>query len=287
MLEVSKNVSSEAAGTGRKRAIVAFVPNKPIYVREHQILARTWRACCKEDTDLICIGPASIESQLDNDVIFLEHPDRTDAYRGYQFANSVDIFDSSLAPFLCSYTFLLKTDTDVFVTPAFRDLRSEGFMTGVGAYVNDEATKKNLQRVALANGLRHRGVHNVGSTWYGPAEQIVEVGRLTARLLRKLLDEEFREFAGEWPGWFRGVAALYASEIAANHLIDDIRRDGEQLDYSSTSDGSIEDHAHVHCWHTGDVFSKFAFQKGDYEGVDVEGLDTSIVRNYCLSMALR
>ena len=271
--------------TQKPRAVVAFVPDKRRFLQEHRILARTWRECCKEDTDYVCFGPMEVARQLDEDIIFIEHPDRTQDYDGYGYANSVDIFTNPRIGELRSYTSLLRTDTDVFLTPAFRDLPAERFMTGVGGYVNDQATKDNLFQAAKDFGLRHRGLHNLGSTWYGPAEQVLQVGELTAQLTHKFLDEYFLEDEGEWPGWFRGVALLYAAEIAVNHLLDDVQRSPLQIDHPSTSNGLITDHAHIHCWHTDEIFSKFAFRRGKYKEIDIADLDTTIVRNYCLAMS--
>lgn len=236
---------------------------------------------------LICFGPMVVELEIDSDVIFIEHQDQTEAYDGYAFANSVDIFNSPSVSRLRKYRHVLKTDTDVFLTPAFKDLMPERFTTGGGGYVNDQHTRDKLLKISRENGLRHRGVHNVDSTWYGSADQVINVGRLTARILGTLLDDHFPEGEGKWPGWYRGVASMYASEIAVNHLIDEIHRDGSKLDYPSCGDDPIADHPHIHCWHWEGIFNKFAYRDGVYKDVDTKGLDTTIVKNYCLSMALK
>ena len=49
----------------------------------------------------------------------------------------------------------------------------------------------------------------------------------------------------------------------------------------------IADHAHIHCWHSTNVFSKIAYRDGQYKDIDPASLDTTIVRDYCLHMALQ
>ena len=55
------------------------------------------------------------------------------------------------------------------------------------------------------------------------------------------------------------VASMYWLWIAANHFVDQINIDTERLDYGSASSESIDNHPHIHCWHTNNMFSKFQF----------------------------
>jgi len=104
--------------------------------------------------------------------------------------------------------------------------------------------------------------------------------------MRELLTTEFKNFTGEWPGFFRGVTSLYASEIAINHLIDSIFINAESLDFNSNSKDNISLHSHIHFTHCTDMFSKHAFLQGDYDTVDASSLDKTIVSEYCLYCAL-
>jgi len=141
--------------------------------------------------------------------------------------------------------------------------------------------------VAAEFGLSHRGLHNIGATWHGPTAQVLAVGRLMVPLMKYFITVEFNRRHGKWPGWYRGVSSMYASEIAINHLIDAVRIEPDQLDFPSTSGEPIDGHPHIHCWHTGELFSKRHFEAGLYRGLDLGGLDTTIVKAYCLHMAMK
>ncbi len=105
-------------------------------------------------------------------------------------------------------------------------------------------------------------------------------------LTKHIVTHHFAENEGSWPGWFRGVATMYAGELAVNHCALDATRTDE-LDVGSTSDASTARYPHVHCWHTDNKFSKFWFADGRYGPEDFENLDIGIIRDYCLEMARR
>ena len=144
------------------RAIVTFVPDKPLYIAEHRILWVCWRENAGEDTDLVCFGPSSVREKMQEGVKFIEHPDCTQEYGGYGFANIIDYLVGPGAKYLERYDYLLRTDTDVFLTPAFKTWKPAGFTAGRGRYVNNLNTKENLHRVAKEFDLTHRGIHNIG-----------------------------------------------------------------------------------------------------------------------------
>lgn len=98
---------------------------------------------------------------------------------------------------------------------------------------------------------------------------------------------EFLDGEGKWPGWYRGVVLLYAAEIATNHLVDEFIIDNSKLDFGSTSSEDVTGHPHIHCWHTDDLFSKFHFDSGKYDNIDIDKLDTARVNEYCLYVALK
>lgn len=79
-----------------------------------------------------------------------------------------------------------------------------------------------------------------------------------------------------WPEWHFGVLLLYGGHLAINHLIAseklDILRADKLLDQGvvSTDKTDIDKNfrLHLHCWHTDEPFSKFAFKKGKYNDID-------------------
>ena len=109
---------------------------------------------------------------------------------------------------------------------------------------------------------------------------------LSRVFIRHIVTHEFAEDEGQWPGWYRGVALLYAGEIAVNHCVPDAER-STLLDGLSTSAEPTVSYAHIHCWHTPDKFSKHAFMAGKYTPADATDLDLDVARDYCMAMSFR
>ena len=109
------------------------------------------------------------------------------------------------------------------------------------------------------------------------------------QICHHLLQHEFVEALGEWPGWYGGVASMYASEIAANHLLGPGLSPGPLLDADSRSRAAVRKAPHVHCRHGDRMFSKHAFARGEYDAYleTPPRVDLTVVRDYCLAMALR
>jgi hypothetical protein len=105
-------------------------------------------------------------------------------------------------------------------------------------------------------------------------------------LMKHILTHYFLDYEGEWPGWYRQVASLYAGEIAVNHCAPDAQP-SELLDAPSDSQESLSRYAHMHCWHTEHTFSKHRFMSGGYTLEDFQDLDLGVVRDYCMAMSFR
>jgi hypothetical protein len=207
-------------------------------------------------------------------------------FQGYPYINSIACLTGQ--DWLKKYTYILKTDLDVVLTDKWNSHYPEGFETGLGAYNHDLTTKRRLsglaERLQLLSGNSY--LYNIGSSWYGKSEDVISVAAKTILISRELLTHEFKEFEGEWPGFFKGVTSLYASEIAINHLIDEIYINSDNLDYSSDSQELAANHTHIHFAHCSEVFSKHAFLKGNYNDIDVNTLDKRFINQYCLFCAL-
>ncbi len=93
-----------------------------------------------------------------------------------------------------------------------------------------------------------------------------------------------------WPYWHWGVLLLYGQNIALNHLIGSRQANivnlGNLFDYASANVEQINKKLHIHVFHGDDIFSKFAFKSGKYDGLTVAEKDADKVRYYCLKMAL-
>lgn len=272
-----------------KRAIVTFVEDKNILIKQALCLYASLKEIGCDDTDLIVFGPGPALNRIPDDCVkVLYNPiSYQPKWKSYHFINSVSCLADVGNSLADKYDLFLRCDADTFVTPGWNDYFPYLYTTGRGGYVNDEFTKSKIESIARSMGLRHRGIFNIGSTHYGNAGLVTDVCKLTVDVAEYILENEFSDGEGRWPGWYRGVTLLYAAEIATNHLVDDLIIDGGKLDFGSTSAEPPSSHPHIHCWHTDNLFSKFHFDSGSYDNINMDELDATKINEYCLYVALK
>ncbi len=93
-----------------------------------------------------------------------------------------------------------------------------------------------------------------------------------------------------WPDWHFGVLSMYGSHLALNNFsglqkINVVKLD-DLIDYPSANTENINTKLHIHVFHGDELFSKFAFKMGKYDNITVEERSMSVVKYYCLKMAL-
>eukprot|EP00111_Clytia_hemisphaerica_P017659 TCONS_00052246-protein len=172
------------------------------------------------------------------------------------------------------YKYILRTDNDVFVTPAMFKLKPKVFLHGHGGY-SDPFNMARLKQVAARLHMTHRGRHAIGSTWCGETAQFLKLAKRTLEVTRYVWLNEFDPNAkgletipfdknreGEWIRWWRPVSLLYGGEITLNHMITDISEKNQgKFDSSSCDTVSVWTTPHIHCWHNDCEFQKFKFSK--------------------------
>ena len=267
---------------------MCFVEDDRHLIQQVLALRHSWLYTRSPDTDLVVMGPADVLARLPDDLVKIAQQPAADdpVWRGYRYANSVACLNGAGAERLDRYTHVLRTDVDTFITPAWNDFHPTNFLVGSGGYSNDDEIRQRLRDIAARYGLVHRGLTNVGATWYGPTEAVRRAGAFAEMLTKHILTHYFSEHEGEWPGWYRGVASMYAGEIAVNHCAPDAQR-SELLEGFSTSREPLSRYAHIHCWHTDEKFSKHHFMSGRYTPEDAQNLDLNVVRDYCMAMSFR
>ena len=283
-----RRAGASTADRADRRAIVCFVDDKPHLVQQALALRHSWLHVRSPDTDLVMMGPGQALARLPDDVVKIRQRavDEDAAWHGYPYVNSIACLNGDGAEQLDRYTHLLRTDVDTFITPAWNDFRPDCFTCGDGGYSNDDDVRRRIREIASRYGLVHRGLTNVGSTWYGPTEVVRRAGAFAEMLTKHILAHYFATDEGRWPGWYRGVALLYAGEVAVNHCAPDAQK-STLLDAGSTSQEPVSRYVHLHCWHTDDKFSKHAFMCGRYTAADASDLDLDVVRDYCMAMSFR
>lgn len=197
------------------------------------------------------------------------------------------------------FDFLIRSDMDVFLTPLFAKwlpVNCNDFYVGRGGY-SDDFNRKRLRRIAADLGLKHAGHSNLGSTWYSTPEQFRLVSYLTIVSMAYLNMEEFSlpEREGKlgtllWPQWHYGVLLLYGQHLALNHLIGshqvNVIKLNDLIDYPSANTEQVDSKIHIHVFHGDDLFSKGAFKNGKYDDMKITNQNTSLIKFYCLKMAL-
>ena len=281
-------IPAAASAGPERRAIVCFVDDKPHLVQQALALRHSWLHVRSPNTDLVVMGPPQALARFPDDVVKVPQRavDEEAAWHGYPYANSIVCMNGDGAELLDRYTHLLRTDVDTFITPAWNDFHPTGFTCGAGGYSNDDEIRQRIREIAARYGLMHRGLTNVGSTWYGPTEVVRRASAYAEMLMKHILTHYFATDEGTWPGWYRGVTLLYAGEIAVNHCAPDAQQSA-LLDSGSTSQESVSRCAHIHCWHTDEKFSKHAFMGGRYTLEDARDLDLDRVSDYCMAMSFR
>ncbi|MEJ6952472.1 DUF7164 domain-containing protein [Natronospora cellulosivora (SeqCode)] len=269
--------------------MVVFVEDEKRFQLQLKALYTSYKYINSKDTDLVVFGTKEALRWVPDDCIkvnyeILREPKE---FLTYRFINSISCLVGSQADFLNDYDLILRTDADTFLTPAWNSFYPDIYTVGIGGYSNNDQVRENIRKIADHFGFRHQGIHNLGSTHYGNASLVRTVASLTLTIAEYLLTNEFKDNEGEWPGWFKGVTSMYSCEIAVNHLVDQFKIDGQKLDYGSAACDTIDNHPHIHCWHTNKVFSKFQFEAGNYDHLAFEDLDIDKVNNYCLYMGLK
>ena len=173
------------------------------------------------------------------------------------------------------YKYILRTDNDVFITPAMFKLKPALFLHGHGGY-SDPFNMKRLKEIAGRLHMKHRGRHAIGSTWCGETELFLKIAKKTLEVTRYVWLNEFHPDAkgletidfkksngeGEWIRWWRPVSLLYGGEITLNDMITDISDANKgNFDSSSCDLKNIWLTPHIHCWHNDCEFQKFKFAK--------------------------
>ena len=188
--------------------------------------------------------------------------------------NSFIMFNrSDIYSILKPYIYILRTDYDVFLTPAMLTWKpKKQIIYGRGGYC-DPFNMKRLKEIARKLGMTHRNVHCVGSTWYGDTKLFIEASKKPLEMTAHMYLNEFDPNAtgletidfkknrdGEWIRWWRPVSSMYGGELALNDLIKYFSKQYQgELYTSSCSDTSIWESPHIHCWHNNCEFQKFKF----------------------------
>lgn len=192
----------------------------------------------------------------------------------YKNLNSFIMFlRNDISEILSPYTYVLRTDIDVFLTPSFYGFRPTlDVVTGIGGYSN-QFNQQRLRSIAKRLNLKHNSIHNIGSSWYGKTQSIINISKQASHLTRYLYDNEFKpnldglesiDFIkhpnGHWPNWYRLTASMYGAELAVNNEITGFSfQNFEHFDTSTCNPNPVWTHYQLHAYHTECEFNKARF----------------------------
>ncbi|CAH1787877.1 unnamed protein product [Owenia fusiformis] len=194
----------------------------------------------------------------------------------YGYLNTFSfLLDDNFSQIANRYDRILRTDTDVFISPAILGwLGKYPLITGQGGYGVPFSIIR-LRKIAAKLGLHHQHISDIGSTWYAEPGIFQKVAILALNLSVHFYNHEFNKSLpglegifdtgddGVWPNWWRQVSTMYGSELAINHLIANLTEDHKAAGYMdmASTDGvtSVMGAPHIHCWHSDIEFNKFAF----------------------------
>ncbi len=269
-------------------AIVVYLDDNINLVREFNWLYRSWvLSGSQKVSDLVAFynPKMTVSHQVDITYIpFQPLTERDASWANYPFINSIWHLTQPEADILKKYKYVLRTDTDCFLTPHFLNLRPRLATFGVGMYAQMPEVVIKLAQIADKWKILP-SFNNVGSTMMAHSSVVLDYSKLHFEYCEKLRQDEFKNGHGEWPRWFFGVLSMYAGNLAANAFFGMNMALGGLDIHCMAKEPMCPTDYHIHAWHTYDDFSKFKWRNGEYKDCNLDILDKSIIANYCLWIA--
>mmetsp|Transcript_19688 Transcript_19688/g.33840 ORF Transcript_19688/g.33840 Transcript_19688/m.33840 type:complete len:354 (+) Transcript_19688:111-1172(+) len=288
------------------RAIAVYVDDAPQFAVEAATLYESWRVVATShlSIDLLLFTHPNVKldhlpgckpythHNFENDCFIVPTELDLEGMYGveslnYKYLNSIVFLLVPEAQFVKQYDMLLKTDCDTLVTPAFARWFPRLAHVGVGHYAGMRETRANLVQWAGKFGVRHRGLMNLGATWYAEPALLCEVAHAAAQFSIELYNNAFPDRnVTMWPRWWYGVSSMYGQELAVNHLMPEAQAT-DRIDFPTDRPASINRVYHIHCFQSNKPFSKMAARQGWYTALNTTGWDLTDVRAYSMEMYLR
>ncbi|OQR81677.1 hypothetical protein THRCLA_23318, partial [Thraustotheca clavata] len=126
----------------------------------------------------------------------------------YDFADSINVAAVN-HPWVEIYDWVLRTDIDTFLTPAFATWKPSTMAVGFGQYSFDGYdTNDRLARIMKDLDMQPAELDNIGSTWYGARQLVQSCANMTMEMMLYLNKNEFTQEeknaeygAKGWPRW--------------------------------------------------------------------------------------
>lgn len=259
----------------KEKVITVYLDNYNKIDTEFSWLYKTWKLhSLDEEFDLMVFHDPNAKSRLDKypGVIAIEMP-AIGLSKSYGFLKSSYFFDEPWCQHIRPYSYVLKTDCDVFLTQHLKGYTPFQFLVGKGAFYNssDEKNVFAMKKIADQFELRYQFFTNVGSSMFGKTNLLITFYQEVNRYIERILIEKLYE-----PHFDASISSMIAGEIAFNHYMSNQHAILYALDYFCWKTTEIRsDTLHIHAWHTNQPWSKHLFLEGAYDDWKVESYEKS------------
>lgn len=270
--------------------ILLYIDDHPSMYEEFDWIYKSWiHSGVWRRSDLIVVCHPKAYEQLPHDdpgviKIVMEPLSREGRWKDYHFINSIACLTGAHTAHLAGqYKWLLRTDADVFLTHHLANFRPNFPVLGRGRYAETKEVWEKMIAFCEAHGVAHQRTFGCGHSILAESSLVLVFLERQMYWCERLREHFDAHGPGQWPGWFRGVITMYASEIAANENANVFCRYSYQriLDLESYVVGHIDEFTlHIHAIQTDDYFSKSSFRNGAYRHINLADLDTTKVNQY-------
>ena len=294
-VEFAPSPSERLSRRGNSKAIVVYLDAGEKAAEEFSWLQKTYHLWdLQREYDLVVYHNPAVQPPQGAGVLARPLPPMAGEdvfWSDYPFVNSFAMFRAGTERewILDRYDYLLKTDCDVFLTANLRGLAPDQVLLGYGGYMEHTETRdevaKNLARIARELRIPDAGLNHVGASIFGRTRDVVPVISDHFALTRRLLETEWKNGdPGRWPGWYRGVASMYAIHLAVNKNLQARNIRLNALDSFCLDNKISRDVLHIHAWHCVADFSKHKWFAGKYRPRSFSNIP-DLAKDYCLCVA--
>jgi hypothetical protein len=229
----------------------------------------------------------------DNVLVYEYESPKDTYYETYRYAKSLEFLKSN-EHILKDYDYLIKTDTDVFVTENLNNyVFNDKISFRPGFYsLTERCVEQTYELADIFNYSTYKKMFNAGATLIGPSLDIINIMKLSNSLSRDIFyylcpDGKYGDTIDDtWlKSLYSGTSTLIATEIVISSLFDKEKFiTTDYIDANCFSTDSLDGIFHIHQWHGEGMYSKFDARDGHYDNMNYA--DPNTISGYCLNMFL-
>lgn len=279
----------------QKIAITALVGEFDHFINEANQMTLSGQYLDDRFTFVLFVEPKDVHKikQRHNVKIYEYTSPKDSYYESYKFAKSLEFLKSN-ENILNEYDYLLKTDTDVFLTSYLNDhVFDSKIYFALGAYSGTEKSIEQTYTLANMFGYpNYKRNFQSNSTLLGPTKDIIVLMDLSDVLCKQIFsylcpDGNYeKQIEDTWgKSLYSGTSTLIATEIVLSSIFDkDQLSVTNKIDADCFSNNTLDGTYHINQWHGEGLYSKFEARDGKYN--KLKALNNNTISDYCLSIFL-